>query len=939
MGVIKSLLFLGALLVFSSLTGCGGAGIEEGAASDTNSSGEGSGSGGSDESAVSSTNAGESYYLDQCAVCHGSDGSGGSSSVRLDNLSMDFETLSAVIRVSMPTVDASLCASECADETANYILAGFTVTDADGDDSSDDSSQQGGGGGDSSSNGDDSSGDSGSDAGSSGGDSSGGDSSDGDSGSGSDDSCITNDDFFETRIQNVILSDCVACHVDGGVAAETDYELVLTSNSSYLTINSQNLQTFAALSGEKDGRALLLSKPLGTNHGGGQRLSMTTSSQEYLDLEAMLDRYDDPVTSCDGDDGEDETPVAFFSSVTFSSDLETLRKAALLFAGRKPTAMEETTVSSGDDNTLRQTIRGYMNGPNFEAFLKESANDHFLTNKWANDSTPAFNLLGGTYEYPNGWARVDAIRDAEGEEAFGYAWWLTSQAIAAEPLELVAHVVTEERPYSEILTADYIMVNHWSDSAYTANAQFNNIDDDDEWHEGQATGYRLGDTPHAGILTSPTFLARYPSTATNRNRARARWVYQFFLGVDIEALAVRPTDPDALADTDNPTMNNANCTVCHQVHDPVAGTFQNWSDDGFYRIFDDDSLPDTYKESDLYTEGDLWFADMRAPGFNGTNLPFGNDASGVQWLAQQIITDSRFGTGTVKFWFKAVFGMDPLDEPLNTEDANFQTRLRAYQEQTTEIQRLADLFVDGTAGTASNGVHNLKDLLVEMVLSQLFRANGVSELDSDRADELAEVGIGRLITPEGLDRKFESLTGMPWARPWDETEHNLMNAYKTFYGGIDSDGITDRITQINTLMSTVVARMANESACTIALGDFQRQTSNRYLFPLVEVTDLPTTPSGEAAIRANIVYLHSHLLGETLTTDHTEVDATFNLFSSIYQRRIDENRNIWFGADTSETCIIDWDDPDRIQTDANQTIHSWMAVLIYLLGDYRFLYH
>lgn len=926
MGVIKNLLFLGALLVFSSLVGCGGAGIEEGAASDTNSSGGGSGSGGgSDESSVTSTNAGASYYLDQCAVCHGTDGSGGSSSVRLDSLSMDFDTLSAVIRVSMPTVDASLCAGECADETANYILAGFTVTDTSGDDSSGGDSS----GGDSQQGGGDSGGDSGSDAGSSG----------GDSGSGGDEACITNDEFFETRIQNVILTDCVSCHVSDGVAGSTDYELVPTSNSSYLTINNQNLETFAALTGQKDGRALLLSKPLGTSHGGGQRLSMTTSSQEYLDLEAMLDRYDDPITSCGDSGGEDETPVEFFSSVTFSSDLETLRKAALLFAGRKPTAMEETTVSVGDATTLRQTIRGYMNGTNFESFIKESANDHFLTNKWANDSTPAFNLLGGTNEYPDGWTRVDAIRDAEGEEAFGYAWWRTSQAIAHEPLELVAHVVSEERPYSEILTADYIMVTHWSDSAYTANATFNNVDDDDEWQEGQATGYRLGDTPHAGILTSPTFLARYPSTATNRNRARARWVYQFFLGVDIEALAVRPTDPDALADTNNPTMNNANCTVCHQVHDPVAGAFQNWSDDGFYRIFDDDSLPDTYKDSDLYTEGDLWFADMRSPGFNGTTMPSENDASGLQWLAQQVVADSRFGTGTVKFWFKAVFGMDPLDEPLNTEDSNFQTRLRAYQEQNTEIQRLADLFVNGTAGTALNGNHNLKDLLVEMVLSQLFRANGVTELDSDREDELAEVGIGRLITPEQLDRKFESLTGMPWARPWDATEHNLMNAYRTFYGGIDSDGITDRITQINTLMSTVVTRMANESACSITTVDFQRQTSSRYLFPLVEVTDLPTTVDGEADIRANIVYLHSHLLGEALTTDHTEVDATFDLFSTIYQRRVDQERNIWFGADEFETCIIDWDDPDRIQTDENQTIHAWMAVLIYLLGDYRFLYH
>ena len=58
--------------------------------------------------------------------------------------------------------------------------------------------------------------------------------------------------------------------------------------------------------------------------------------------------------------------------------------------------------------------------------------------------------------------------------------------------------------------------------------------------------------PHAGVLSTQAWLARYPSTDTNRNRARARWTYFHFLGVDIEKSAPRTTDPDALADTNNP---------------------------------------------------------------------------------------------------------------------------------------------------------------------------------------------------------------------------------------------------------------------------------------------------------------------------------------------------------------------------------------------------
>ena len=60
----------------------------------------------------------------------------------------------------------------------------------------------------------------------------------------------------------------------------------------------------------------------------------------------------------------------------------------------------------------------------------------------------------------------------------------------------------------------------------------------------------------------------------------------------------------ALADTDNPTMRNPACTVCHSVLDPVAGTYQNYGDEGLYRdqFGDLDSLDGHYKESFVVAE-------------------------------------------------------------------------------------------------------------------------------------------------------------------------------------------------------------------------------------------------------------------------------------------------------------------------------------------------
>ena len=48
------------------------------------------------------------------------------------------------------------------------------------------------------------------------------------------------------------------------------------------------------------------------------------------------------------------------------------------------------------------------------------------------------------------------------------------------PLELIAHVVENDLPYTEILTADYIMANPMAAGAYGAPTRF---DDPEDVHE------------------------------------------------------------------------------------------------------------------------------------------------------------------------------------------------------------------------------------------------------------------------------------------------------------------------------------------------------------------------------------------------------------------------------------------------------------------------
>ncbi len=733
--------------------------------------------------------------------------------------------------------------------------------------------------------------------------------------------------YQDTISQPIIQGTCIQCHVAGEQAQGTRLVYQFSSEEDYLQTNFETLSNF--ILNTPGGSQAILSKPLGIAHGGGPQLA--ENSAEYVALTEFV-----AAVLAGGGGGDDEQ--ALFDGVDMLDSEETLRKAALLFAGRLPTADEISTLDGGGDGALREAIRDLMSDEGFENFLIEGANDHLLTLAYSRN---IFAIVD-RYYYPNS-RQYFQQRNFIGSDARQ-----TSEALALEPLKLIAHVVSNERPYTEVLTADYIMVNPWSAQVYGGDVQFSDINDPNEWREGRITEYyrctictRNGeasypnysistDYPHAGILNSPAFLARFPSTSTNRNRARARWAYYFFLGVDIEGLSERTQDPDALADENNPTLNNPNCTVCHDIMDPVAGAFQNYGDDGYYRdrFQGRDALPGSYKNDPqgLYQRGDTWYADMLAPGFKDLLAP--DPDNSLQWLAQQFAADERFGRGTVNFWFPAVIGREPLAEPENPEDVNYSTMLAAYSAEQQLMQTLAADFVAGARG---NGAHNLKDLLVDLAMSGYFRARSSDSLDYAREIQLTDVGYGQLLTPEQLNRKLQETTGYSW----DYGRFNsLTDVYGLIYGGIDSLGVTERARDLTTMMSTVVVTMANETACPMVAQDFGRAQAQRRLFPLVGLNSLPTTHAG--AIRSNIQYLHERLLGENLPINDPEIDATFNLFNDTWLARIDAGQGPDISSDT-ELCLLE-NAVNPVTSDPNQTLRSWAVVINYLLRDYRFIH-
>ena len=651
-------------------------------------------------------------------------------------------------------------------------------------------------------------------------------------------------DYFLNHISSpIVQAKCVNCHVEGGVSGHTRLVLQPSSNPEHGTLNLAVFENF--LADVEDGGDLILNKIQGVGHGGG--VQVAAGSDDFANMERFLG-----LLGYGEDSGPDLTPETLFDTVTMASPGKTLRRAALIFGGRIPTREEREAVDNGTEEELRAAIRKRMTGRGFHEFLIRGSNDRLLTDRDGEviDDCCFFVDYTNLHHAKTKMAFERGYRSAW-EEA-EYARWQNQITFGFRraPLELIAHVVENDLPYTEILTADYIMANPMAAEAYGASTRFEDSEDPLEFRPSEIVSYYRRDDskiverhpeygvrvldpgnlstdyPHAGILNTTVFLLRYPTTPTNRNRARSRWTYYHFLGLDIEKSASRTTDPVALADTDNPTMNNPACTVCHRIMDPVAGTFQNYGEEGEYR--DErgglDSLDNFYKNPPdggytPYQYGDTWYRDMREPGFDGEVAP--DPENSLQWLAGRIVADDRFAESTVKFWWPAILGVEVAEPPDDRNDSDFEPRLLASNAQAAEVERLAEAFRTGIAGGKP---YNLKDLLVEIVLSPWFRAELIEDDDPVRAAALRNTGSERLLTPEELDWKTQTITGFSWERRESFVGYvsglsysagDSRYEYRLPYGGIDSDAVTDRADDMTAVMAAVAQSHAVEVSCPI----------------------------------------------------------------------------------------------------------------------------
>jgi hypothetical protein len=736
------------------------------------------------------------------------------------------------------------------------------------------------------------------------------------------------DNFFEEELwAKVAVRKCLSCHRQGGAADHSQLVLMDPRQSHGMAREEamrHNRATFARLAALKEqNQSRMLLKVAGElDHGGSDVLP--PDSAGYRILADFVRRVDGRGPGTAPASAADAKAPSFFKGVVLLDDRRLLRRVTLSLAGRLPTDGELAAVARDGLKALPAVLDAVMKEDAFYDRLREGFNDIFLTQGISENADQAV-LSYEHFEKTRHWYTTFDLSFIKDKDARQRAEWKLAadyrQDILREPMKLVEYIVRNERPFTEIVTADYILVSPYTARGYgifeEIKGRFKNPNDRFESipvrlkalkgrsrseDQESATGFY----PHAGLLSMFQYLYRYLTTETNRNRLRARMYYQHFLGVDVLELAARVSDAAAVtAKYKIPTIQAPECVVCHKTLDPAAGLFQD------YWRFGDLALYGRRKGG--------WFTDMFAPGFEGEDLPAAERWRALPWLGARTARDPRFASAMTEHVYYLLTGRKVLLPPKDFDDPLYPARLRAYTEQRRQTEAFAARF-------AQSGF-NLKSVFKDWILSDFYRADGLATALKEpcRRAELDDAGLVRLLSPEQVERKVTAVFGEPWGR--------LTDQMAMLYGGIDSKEVTERATDPSGAMGAIQRILSNEVACKQVARDFARPAAQRRLFPGIEPDVLPgSSAAADRAIRQAIVRLHEKILGRYDAADSAEVQQTFGLFAGIVQ-----DARAQQGLDKQENFACRQGTP-KPSDDPHYTIRAWRGVVTYLLRRHEFLY-
>ena len=441
----------------------------------------------------------------------------------------------------------------------------------------------------------------------------------------------------------------------------------------------------------------------------------------------------------------------------------------------------------------------YMQDPRFVERMKEIWNRSFRTR------------TGETYFDP-----TDAGLGMVGDER-------VADSIGEEPLALVGHIVANDLPWSDVVTAEYTMADPIVAAMWGL-----------EYPEGktgwQKTHYTDG-RPEVGVLSSTTLWQRYPSAGVNSNRHRANNVSRMFLCDDYLARPVSfsRTQIDTLTsgDPEEVIQTTAVCQSCHSTLDPFASHFF-----GFWW-----EIEGELEDQTLYRPEDeqVWRDQM---GTHVTPAFYGIPTSSMYEMAEHLADDDRFVSCAVDTVFDGL------------------TQRHSGDIDREELWEHTSAFEDSGLVT--------RELVRSIVMSRTYRSEEITDA------ALAErVPVLKTVTPAQLEGIIYAKTGYRWTFGGRQALAKNARGLSVLSGGTDGLYVNTPNHDPSVGLVFVQERLAQAAGWHIAQHDLDPDRDGEAIL-LRYVTRNDSPESNPEAFQVQIEQLYAEVLGVPLDVELDE---------------------------------------------------------------------
>jgi hypothetical protein len=500
------------------------------------------------------------------------------------------------------------------------------------------------------------------------------------------------------------------------------------------------------------------------------------------------------------------------------SGAESLSRISMALRGVRPSVADLERVTR-DPVELDALTDEYLSSRGFGEAVRDLFNE-------------ALNLRVAAAIYPAGFAPRGSIATLDMQRI--------NVAVTEAPLRLIEYVVRNDRPLTEIVTADYTL----ADSAVAAIWGLPYSGSGESW---EVTRY-ADSRPVSGILSDSWLYTRHSTTFSNKNRGRANAVSRGLLCYDFLSRKIELDSTIDLADPEvvaNAIEKNATCASCHQTLDPLAGHFG-----AFHPLYVPGQV-DAYPFS-FYEKGLSEVFTVKKPGY------FGFDGGDVRDLGRQIAADPRFSLCMAKRFY-AYFHQLPLEQvPLKR--ASELQKVLAARFSARSLARAIVLSPEFLSVSPERGLLKSRPWQVASAVEDAAGFRWDARLD-------IEVGGGKV---GRVDLMTDSLFG-----------------FEVLAGGIDSSNVTLPAHTMTPASSIVLDALVARAASHVVDSDFQWPASAK-LLTLAAAGD-----TNEAVVRDQLAALERRLYGAEVTPGSADVDAAFELFQQALTAASKDTRRAW----------------------------------------------